>query len=53
MNETRSVRKIFEGTLEGRRGKRQPRPRWINDGEDDLRKFVEKQWRAKALDREE
>ena len=38
MNETRSV-KIFEGKLEGRRGRGRPRLRWINDVEDDLRKL--------------
>jgi hypothetical protein len=52
MNETRSV-KIFEGKLEGRRGRGQLRLRWIDDVEDDLRKLGVKQWRAKALDREE
>jgi hypothetical protein len=35
MNETRSVEKIFEGKLEGRRGRGRPRHRWINDVEDD------------------
>jgi hypothetical protein len=35
MNETRSVKKIFEGKLEGRRGRGRPRLRWI----DDLRKL--------------
>jgi len=39
MNETRSVKKIFEGKLEGRRGKGRPILRWINDVEDDLRKL--------------
>jgi hypothetical protein len=39
MDETRSVKKIFEGKLEGRRGRRQPRLRWINGVEDDLRKL--------------
>jgi hypothetical protein len=47
------VKKIFEGKLEGRRGKRRPRLRWISDVEDDLRKFGVIQWRMKALDREE
>jgi hypothetical protein len=49
MNETRSVKKIFEGKFEERRGRGSPRLRWINDVEDNLRK----QWRTKALEREE
>jgi hypothetical protein len=53
MNETRSVKKIFEGKLEGRRGRGQPRLRWINDVEDDLRKLGVKRWKMKALEREE
>ena len=40
---------IFEGKLEGRRGRGRPRLRWI----DDLRKLGVKRWRVKALDREE
>ena len=39
MNETRSVVKIFEGKLQGRRGRGRPRLRWINNVEDDLRKL--------------
>jgi len=39
MNETRSVKKNFEGKLEGRRGRGRPRLRWINDVEGDLRKL--------------
>jgi hypothetical protein len=53
MNETRSVKKIFQGKLGGQRGKGQPRLRWINDVEDDLRKLGVKRWRTKALEREE
>jgi hypothetical protein len=53
MNETRSVKKIFEGKLEGRRGRGRLRLRWINDVEDDLRKLCMKRWRTKALEREE
>jgi hypothetical protein len=52
MNETRSVKKIFEGKL-GLRGRGRPRLRWINDVEDDLRELSVKQWRTKALEREE
>jgi hypothetical protein len=52
-NETRSVKKIFEGKLEGRSCRRRPRLRWINDVEDDLRTLCVKRWRTKALDREE
>jgi hypothetical protein len=53
MNETRSVKKIFKGKLEGRRGRGRPRLRWINDVEEDLRKLGVKQWRTKVLEREE
>ena len=51
--ETRCVKKIFEGKLEGRRGRARPRLRWINDVEGDLRKLGVKRWRTKALEREE
>jgi hypothetical protein len=53
MDESRSVKKIFERKLEGRKGRGRPRLRWINDVEDDLRKLGVKRWRTKALDRVE
>jgi hypothetical protein len=53
MDETRSVKKIFEGKLEGRRGRGRPRLRWVNGVEDYLRKLGVKRWRTKALDRVE
>jgi hypothetical protein len=53
MNETRSVKMIFEGKLEGRRGRGRSRLRWINDVEDDLRVLGVKRWRTKALERKE
>ena len=53
MNETRFVKKISKGKLEGRRGKGRPRLRWRDYVEDDLRKLGVKRWRTKALDREE
>ena len=53
MNGTRSVKKICEGKLEGRRGRERPRLRWINDVEDDLRRLGVKRWRTKASHRDE
>jgi hypothetical protein len=53
MNETRTLEKSFEGKLEGRRDRGQPKLRWINDVKDDLRKLGVKRWRTKALDRTE
>jgi hypothetical protein len=53
MDKSRSVKKMFEGKLEGRRGRGRPRLRWIKDVEDDLRKLGVKRWRTKALDRVE
>jgi hypothetical protein len=53
MDETRSVKKIFEGKLEGRGSRGRPKLRWINDVEDHLRKLGVKRWRTKALDRVE
>jgi hypothetical protein len=47
IDETGCVKKVFEGKLEGRRGRGRPRLRWINDVEGDLRKFGVKRWRTK------
>jgi hypothetical protein len=52
MNETRSVKKIFEGKLEERRSRGRTRLRWINDVEDNLRKLGVKRWRMKVMERE-
>jgi hypothetical protein len=53
MDETGCVKEIFEGKLERRRGRGQPRLRWINGVEGDLRKIGVKRWKTKALDRVE
>jgi hypothetical protein len=53
MNETRTVKKIFEEKLGGRRGRGRPRLRWTDDTDDDLRNMSIKRWRIKALDRVE
>jgi hypothetical protein len=53
MKETRSVKKIFEGKLEGLKGRGRPKLRWINGMEDDLRELGAKRWRTKALERKE
>ena len=39
MDETRAVKKLFEEKVEGRRGRGQPRLRWIDDVEEDIRKL--------------
>jgi hypothetical protein len=53
MNEARVVKKIFEEKLEGRKGRGQPKLRWIYDVEEDLGMLGVKSWRRKALEREE
>jgi hypothetical protein len=53
MNEPRTVKKIFEEKLGGRRGRGRPRLRWIDDVEDDLRNMGIKRWRIKMLERVE
>jgi len=52
MNETGSVKKIFEGKLDGRIGRGRSRLRWINGVEDVLRKLRVRRWKKKAMNRE-
>jgi hypothetical protein len=53
MNETRTVKKISEEKLGGRRGRVRPRLRWIDDVEEDLRTTGIKRQIIKVLDRAE
>jgi hypothetical protein len=53
INDNWTVKKIFEGKLEGRRGRGRPRLMWIDDVEDDLKNMGLKIWRINALDRVE
>jgi hypothetical protein len=52
MIENRTVKKIIDEKLGGRRGRGRPRLKWIDDVEDDLRNMGMKR-RIKALDRVE
>ena len=49
MKETRSVKEILEGILEGRRGRGRHRLRWINDVEVDLRKLGVKRMESESI----
>jgi hypothetical protein len=51
MNETRTVKKISEEKLGGRRGRVRSRLRWIDDVAEDLRTTGIKRQIIKALDR--
>ncbi|PSN43073.1 hypothetical protein C0J52_11444 [Blattella germanica] len=53
MSETRTVKEIFIGKLEGRRRRRRPRKRWIEDIEEDLKKMRVRCWKRKAEDQDE
>jgi hypothetical protein len=53
INEIRTVKKIFEETLGGRRGRGRSRLRWIDDVEEDLRNMGIKRRGTKVLDRVE
>jgi hypothetical protein len=53
MEDSRSVKKIFKGKPEGRRGTGRPRKRYLDDVEDDLKQLGVMGWRRKASEREE
>jgi hypothetical protein len=53
VNENRTVKKIFEEKLGGRRGRGRPRLRWMDDVEEDLRNMGIKRWSIKVFDRVE
>ena len=53
MSNQRGVKKVYEGSMAGRRCRGRPRLRWIDDVEEDLRSIGVKRWRKRALDRRE
>jgi predicted secreted protein len=53
MNETRTVKKICEKKVEGRRGRGRSRLKRIDDEEEDLGNMGIKRWRIRATDRAE
>jgi hypothetical protein len=52
MEENRTVKRVFEGNLSGKRKTGRPRKRWLDDIEEDLRLMKVKRWRKKATERE-
>jgi hypothetical protein len=48
----RSVKKIFKGKPEGRRGTGRHRKRYLDDVEDDLKQLGVRGWRRKVRERE-
>ena len=53
MNKTRAGKKICEGKLEGRRGRRRPRLRWINDVEEEEEEEEEEEKEVEEEEEEE
>jgi AAA+ ATPase superfamily predicted ATPase len=53
MEDSRSVKKIFKGKPESRRGTSRPRKRYLDNVEDDLKQLGIRGWRRKAREREE
>ena len=52
MDNERLVKKIFESKPGGRRRKRRPGLRWVEDVEEDLLEMKVKGWRQKTMERE-
>jgi hypothetical protein len=52
MEENRTVKRVFEGNLSGKRKTGRPRKRWLDDIEENLRLMKVKRWRKKATERE-
>jgi hypothetical protein len=53
MSNQRAVKKVYEGSMAGRRCRGRPRLRWIDDVEEDLRSMGVNRWTIRALDRRE
>jgi hypothetical protein len=53
LSNQRAVKKVYEGSMAGRRCRDRPRLRWIDDVEEDLRSMGVKRWRKRTLDRRE
>jgi hypothetical protein len=53
MSNQRAVKKVYEGSMAGRRCRSRQRLREIDDMEEDLRSMGVKRWRKTALDRRE
>jgi hypothetical protein len=52
MAEDRVVKNVFKGKPGGRRLQGQPRKRWLDDVEEDLRKMGVRRWRSRVENRE-
>jgi hypothetical protein len=53
MSNQRAVKKVYEGSMAGRKCRGRPRLRCTDDVEEDLRSMGVKIWRKRALDRRE
>jgi hypothetical protein len=53
MSNQRAVKKVYEGSIAGRRCRGRPGLRWVDDVEEDLRSMGVNRWTMRALDRRE